>query len=774
MASEGNGLVPPYDQGAEEALLGGILLKGALLEDVANIITPADFYNPSHKVLYGVLVDLWSKGLPTDVVSVVAEFKEAGTLDRVGGVAGLMVLQSQAPSTSVKPMLRYASIVVKMALYRRAIMVAENLKSDCYSMLADPNDLMEEAKSNLESLGVRLGDLPTDLWQLDAYLDREGVEPPFWCIPGIIRVGWRVMVVAGEGVGKALALDTVIPSPDGWTTMEKLHQGDRVFDLRGNVCRVTHVTEVQNDRECFEVRFSDGSVIVADADHRWLTHTVKEREHNLDAQVRTTSEIGSSLRTRSINVSNHSIPTCGPLDYPGSPLPVDPYLLGIWLGDGASRGASISTADPEIVQSFENGGYVVSHTSGYDYRVTGVRKWDRSVSFKSALVGLNLIQNKHIPTSYLQGSVSDRRDLLQGLMDSDGYVDERGSCEFCVTNQRLAEDTFELIVGMGHKATINESAAVLNGSEVSRRWRITFRPKGDVFRLERKLKRQRPLTRRASTRYITDVVPVPSVPVRCIQVDSPDSTYLAGESCIPTHNTVLFRQMAIAAAQGIHPLNYTPITPCRTLIVDLENPEDSVMSVCMPIREKALRKSADYDADRAWLWHRPSGINLRERSDRIALESIIEHVKPDLVCMGPLYKAYEVSARENDELAAREVMSVFDKLRARYGFGLLLEHHAPKESGGSKRKMMPYGSSLWLRWPEIGISLNPLGLGLETLEVGRWRGDRLENAWPTKLHRSQDWPFAGEWETGTYRTQERAPDYRVDDIPDDIDPDLPF
>lgn len=211
--------------------------------------------------------------------------------------------------------------------------------------------------------------------------------------------------------------------------------------------------------------------------------------------------------------------------------------------------------------------------------------------------------------------------------------------------------------------------------------------------------------------------------------------------------TVLFRQLGIAAAQGVHPLRFTGMEPCRTLIVDLENPDDSIIDVCTPIRRQTRQvvRNDDYDADRAWLWHRPGGINLRSRRDRSEFEAVLAHVRPTLVCLGPIYKAYRVEARESDEQAASEVMAAFDDLRTRYGFALLLEHHAPKGSSGS-RDLMPYGSSLWLRWPEIGLKLEPsTDEGNEVMTVGRWRGDRLQNEWPDLLERSKPWPWRGVW-----------------------------
>ena len=219
--------------------------------------------------------------------------------------------------------------------------------------------------------------------------------------------------------------------------------------------------------------------------------------------------------------------------------------------------------------------------------------------------------------------------------------------------------------------------------------------------------------------------------------------------------TVLFRQLGIAAAQGIHPLKFTPMEPCRTLIVDLENPDDSIVDVCTPIRRQVVGVSTEYDPDRAWLWHRPGGINLRSRRDRSELESVLEHCRPDLVCLGPIYKAYQVEARESDEQAASEVMRVFDDLRTRHQFALMLEHHAPKGSGGT-RDLMPFGSSLWLRWPEIGLKMQATGDGNEVMELGRWRGDRLENDWPDLIQRSTPWPWRGVWH-GTDTRRDNPP-----------------
>lgn len=216
--------------------------------------------------------------------------------------------------------------------------------------------------------------------------------------------------------------------------------------------------------------------------------------------------------------------------------------------------------------------------------------------------------------------------------------------------------------------------------------------------------------------------------------------------------TVCTSQIAVCAAQGIHPFAHTLMPAVRTLIVDLENPEDAITATCRPITTKARAKSAAYEPGRAWIWHQPGGINVRTRTDRANLEAVIAATQPDLVCLGPIYKVFEVAARESDEVACRELQHVLDDLRTRYSFALMLEHHAPKRSGVSDRDLVPYGSSLWLRWPELGLKLvggvdgSPEG----SLTVGRWRHDRMRNSWPDRLDRGGPggWPWDGYWANG--------------------------
>lgn len=214
--------------------------------------------------------------------------------------------------------------------------------------------------------------------------------------------------------------------------------------------------------------------------------------------------------------------------------------------------------------------------------------------------------------------------------------------------------------------------------------------------------------------------------------------------------SVLARQFATAVAAGIHPLHYRRIPPAATLLVDLENPGDVVTTGLRALRDTATGAGDWGDGTRGWVWEEPGGIDLRTRRDRNTLDGICTALKPDLVCLGPLYKAYLSGVRETDEQAVRDVQAVLDDLRTRHRFALMLEHHAPHDAAGSGgRRLRPFGSSLWLRWPEFGIALTPDDKNPRTvLHLKRWRGDRIKADWPDRIEHGTTWPWEGVWKNG--------------------------
>ena len=373
------------------------------------------------------------------------------------------------------------------------------------------------------------------------------------------------VVVAGRRWGKALALDTPIPTPHGWTTMGELRDGDEVFDESGKPCRVTHAHAVMHGRPCYEIEFSDGTKVVADEEHLWSTWDKAARKNVRrnpsgahGPKVRTTRQIIDTLKVGTDGENNHSIPCAGAVQYPEAQLPLDPYVLGAWLGDGDSHCAAITCGNEELphfaaaIESLVGARpHMTQDRRTGAWRIAITRGRGCKYEFQKGLHALDLIRNKHLPRAYLQGSVAQRLALLQGLMDTDGSIFEHaGNCEFTSVNKRLADDVLELALSMGIKATMITGVAKLNGRDCGVKYRIRFTTAMQVFRLPRKAERNvRARKLRVDHRFIVAVRPVKSVPVRCITVDSPNALYLCSRAFIPTHNTQLAKVSLIKFAR---------------------------------------------------------------------------------------------------------------------------------------------------------------------------------------------------------------------------------
>jgi deoxycytidine triphosphate deaminase len=383
-------------------------------------------------------------------------------------------------------------------------------------------------------------------------------EEPFILHPGEFVLGQtleRVKLpndIVARLEGKALAVDTEVPTPKGWRMMGDLEVGDLVFAPDGEPIPIVAATPVMEGRPCYEVGFSDGTTIVADAAHQWEVQTKYDQRCGERRRVVTTEVLRETIRDAG-GEFKHRVPRAAAVRYPEKDLPIDPYVLGAWLGDGTSTAAEITTIDrPILAHAFRAGYWVQQASSPITYRVGGRGQsrdaatgcYTRNDSLSSKLRNLGLLGNKHIPRYYLEGSIAQRQALLEGLMDTDGYVDEFCRCELTTTKRHLAEQYRELVASLGHRATVAEKRAMLYGRDCGPKFEVTFTPHDRVFRLPRKVARQRlaePRLRHRCSRSVRNVTEVASVPVRCIEVGSSRGAYLATRSFVTTHNSSLGR-----------------------------------------------------------------------------------------------------------------------------------------------------------------------------------------------------------------------------------------
>jgi deoxycytidine triphosphate deaminase len=394
-----------------------------------------------------------------------------------------------------------------------------------------------------------------DLTEMISVVDDE----PFILHPGEFVLGqtleWTELPhdLVARLEGKALALDTPVPTPGGWRLMGELAVGDYVFDETGAPVQIVAATEPMLGRPCREVLFSDGSHAIADGEHQWVTIDKNGRRGGrARVEVRTTDEIARTIRYG--EEFNHHVPLAGPAQYPTRlDLPIEPYTLGAWLGDGTTTKAEITCYDEEILEQISGDGFSVRPT-GYAprlYRIGGAGhsrsektgRYEANASLSSRLRALGLLGGKYIPSPYLEAGVSQRLALLQGLMDTDGFVDDvAGRCEFTSTNEDLADGVVELAASLGFRPAKSHGRAMLQGVDHGPKYRVKFTPDRPVFRVQRKLARQKAAGAAFHRfRAIINVQEVASVPVRCIQVASARGVFLATKSFIPTHNSSLGR-----------------------------------------------------------------------------------------------------------------------------------------------------------------------------------------------------------------------------------------
>lgn len=334
----------------------------------------------------------------------------------------------------------------------------------------------------------------------------------------------------------------ILTSNRGWTTHGELVVGDLVFSPSGEPIRVLAVSRQYVDSKCYEIKFQCGASITAGAGHLWrLRKKIKNRipetnKRNIkfDSEILSTNEIISKKGRKDVGVAQA-------LYFDAANLPIPPYVLGAWLGDGTSAGASITCAykDIEIVYNIKRCGVGVRERKSCNrnfglFSIGDGVKGKKGTGITPILRDIGVLNNKHIPDIYLFSSVEQRFALLRGLMDTDGHCNDRGTATFVNCNERLANDVYDLASGLGLRPRIRKYYTA-DGFF----WQVSFQSHKDrhVFGLKRKSERSIKPSNHRNTRNIISIKPVDSVPTKCIQVEG--GMYLVGRELIPTHNSTI-------------------------------------------------------------------------------------------------------------------------------------------------------------------------------------------------------------------------------------------
>ena len=391
-------------------------------------------------------------------------------------------------------------------------------------------------------------------WQ-DEFLRNFFIDPQ-----GLPTDSPRISVRSGHGTGKAQCTDEIVLTPSGWRKIGSIKVGDKVATIDGGFTEVIGVFP-QGMRRVYRVVLDDGCSVLADGDHLWTTTTRSERKHGKAAKTRTTREIAASLTFPNgpRDGLNHRLPSLTrPIQHAYIDLPVDPYCLGVYLGNG--HGCSTITTHQDDCGHYSEVLRTNIHASGF--RI--VKKQNGSVTgrgylnaeTRNALKALGLEDRlswqKFVPVMYLHSGPGQRLALLQGLLDTDGTVsDTNNAVTFDTSSLDLADAVSELVRSLGGVARRGGRQGRLNG--VDKRWsyRVYIAlPDGvDPFLLPRKADLYRPKhghgnRDRVTARFIAAVEEAGEMECVCIQVAHPSQLYVTRDHIL-THNTTIIAILAL-------------------------------------------------------------------------------------------------------------------------------------------------------------------------------------------------------------------------------------
>lgn len=383
------------------------------------------------------------------------------------------------------------------------------------------------------------------LWRLDPIVWFEDVvelklDPWQEDVVELYRTNQRLGLVASKGPGKAQPLDSEIYTPKGKRRFGDLKVGDQVFSEYGTPTKVTAI-HPQGEVDTYRVTFDDGTSTECCKDHLWKVHGFLKGRTKKWGVLSTQQILDRGLYVKQGKQTHHhfQLPRQGKVKFPHKRLPIDPYLLGLWLGDGSRTSGHIACADTEIIERLKGKGHIVS-----SHRNT---KRCPTHSVKGLLPKLRKLEllakysyEKSIPETYKTSSILQRTELLKGLMDADGTVDKRDACtEFSTTSKNLALDVQFLIRSLGGKSTLRTRRSFLNGKEHRTCYRVRVSVDFNPFSLARKSQYWKaPSQARYLTRTIKNIEPVGKKESMCISVECENRCYLTNDFIV-THNTFI-------------------------------------------------------------------------------------------------------------------------------------------------------------------------------------------------------------------------------------------
>lgn len=563
------GKVQPQAVPLEEAVLGALMLDREALPMVMDTLRPESFYLESHQQIYRAIIRLFERSNPVDLLTVTEELKKAGELDKIGGGYYLVELSNRVASAA--NIEYHARIIAQKHIQRELIGVSTRTIRDAYEDTTDVFNLLDEAEkglfaitqNNLSRSYESMGSLSSKvLKQIEELSKKEdgltGVPTGFTDLDRLTS-GWQpsdlIIVAARPGMGKCLGKGTKVLMYNGsLQNVEDLNPGDLLMGDDSTPRTILSTTKGQE--MMYWVRQNKGIDYRVNESHilslkRSRTEWKHQNGDVLNISVKEYLQQSAKFKT---NYKGYKTA----VEFAEKALPVHPYFLGLWLGDGTSESSNVSTTDTEIVS------YLKSYADelGLElkkvqqapekcpvYRISNDRQNAMGYSLHGLLRELGVLNNKHIPQDYLVNSSAKRLELLAGLMDSDGhYLVQSNGFEITQKSEKLAREIKFLCDTLGFRTSLVAKKAQISaiGFETTV-WRL--RIYGDLDKIPVRIQRKQPNPWKSKINW-----QVTGIQVEADKVDDYYGFELDGnglfllEDMTVTHNTSMVLAVALNAA----------------------------------------------------------------------------------------------------------------------------------------------------------------------------------------------------------------------------------
>lgn len=603
-------IVPPQNTEAEASLLGAILIDSDAIVKIADIISADDFYDPKHMRIYEAVNQLYEKHSPIDVLTLSDQLKSTGFIDFVGGAPYLTELTNFVPTAAHAE--QYAQIIAEKAMRRRLIKASQDTVELAYNEEQPLQDLVEQAETRLFEVSQQhvkqdIASIETILGESFDRLDElhkdkgtlRGIPTGFRDLDNILAGLQRsdlFILAARPSMGKAQPLDANILTATGWKQMGDIANGDKLASLDGSPSKVVGVFP-QGKKQVYRVTFSDGRSTEACGEHLWTVHY----RTWLKPRVLTTDQLSSMLAKIRYTKRLWIEPFSG--EYGTNiALPISPWAMGILLGEGDFGSLRFSTASQHVLQRMTTElqpDHSINHAGKYDYRIVETKR-SQTTSIRTHLRAMDLwgkrSWEKHIPKEYLESSKEQRLDLLQGLLDADGWVEVHGTVRFATSSPQLAEDVLHLARSIGAWASIRPKKTTFTYKGQRKIGRdsfvinICYSDPARLFSIPEKKRRALPFRRKKRLTF-TSITPTRTVETQCIAVSHSSQQYIT-DNFVTTHNTAF----SLGLAHSIATKAKEPVL-IFSLEMSKEQLVDRMLSTESGVDAWALRTGNLTDAD---------------------------------------------------------------------------------------------------------------------------------------------------------------------------------